>query len=260
QQQLIHLANMTHTQSVINQQSCLPIQSHIINGPITNQLTNMELKPRYITTLISALQQNPTIYSLDLTYLLHNEIEFKNLVQMLTTLNLSFCTLGSNIATQKIADSLHKNHILKHLALHNSFITYSSGNTILNALCENSSLIHLNLSTNKLNDQNCATLAKMLRKNTTLISLDLNYNQLGRNRSFVANSLGKNKSLEFLGLCQNSFSPTIVESFLENRNLNTTLIQLDLSRILDDNQIVKIKKEEKYLPILTQILFKDYSL
>ncbi|CAG8791158.1 28154_t:CDS:1, partial [Racocetra persica] len=134
------------------------------------------------------------------------------------------------------------------------------GNAILNTLYKNSSLTQLNLSTNKLNDQNYTTLAKILRKNTTLISLDLNYNKLGGNGSFVANSLGENKSLEFLGLHQNSFSPTIVESFLERLNLNTTLIQLDLSRILDDNQIVKIQKEEKYLPILTRILFKDYSL
>ncbi|CAG8633750.1 450_t:CDS:2 [Racocetra fulgida] len=41
QQQLIHPVNMTHTQPVINQQQHqlrFPIQPHVINGPITNQV------------------------------------------------------------------------------------------------------------------------------------------------------------------------------------------------------------------------------
>ncbi|CAG8735929.1 25934_t:CDS:1, partial [Racocetra persica] len=126
-----------------------------------------------------------------------------------------------------------------------------AGNAILNAFCENFSLTHLNLSANRLDDHNCAVLAEMLQKNTTLLSLNLNYNQIGRNGSFVTNSLSKNKSLEFLGLRHNNLLPITIESFLESLFLNTTLIQLDLLRVLDDDQIIVIQKEEKYFPILS---------
>jgi ankyrin repeat protein/Ran GTPase-activating protein (RanGAP) involved in mRNA processing and transport len=146
-------------------------------------LTLHEFELAQAKMLVSALENNTTLRSLELCIYGRGSVSAESIQTILTLLQknkgltaVSFTCDYINAASAKIiAQGLHVNSTLKSLSLNRSKIDAAGTGLIAEALKENTTLEKLDLSGNPVGEEGGKALFDALQQNTTLTSLSLSH-------------------------------------------------------------------------------------